>query len=170
LPRHAAARYEGGVRAELPKVVAFVLFLSCGGASAPSAGPSTAEPIFGGARHAVAASARPVAMTGGSSDGTTCEQAREQYTEEINVGAGASADLKAEDFAAVLNNGTYLAPCDVPTASKVRICAAVQNGHAVGVTVQLDPPSPEMEVCVSGQVRQLAFPANAKMDFVNVNF
>ena len=109
-------------------------------------------------------------MTGGSSDGTTCEQARDQYTEEINVGSGSAADLKAEDFAAVLNNGTYLAPCDVPTTSKVRICAAVQNGHAVGVTVLLDPPSPEMEVCVSGQVRQLAFPANAKMDFVNVNF
>jgi len=110
-------------------------------------------------------------MTGGSSDGTTCEQARDQYTEEINVGAGASAaDLTADDFAAVLNNGTYLNPCDVPTASKVRICAAVQNGRAVGVTVLLDPSSADLEICVAGQVRQLAFPNHAKMDFVNVNF
>jgi hypothetical protein len=109
-------------------------------------------------------------MTGGSSDGTTCEQARDQYTEEINLQAGSTADLKAEDFAAVLNNGTYLNPCDVPTASKVRICAAVQNGHAVGVTVLLDPPSPELEICVAGQIRQLAFPSHAKMDFVNVTF
>jgi hypothetical protein len=109
-------------------------------------------------------------MTGGSSDGTTCEQARDQYTEEINVGTSSGADLTAEDFAAILNNGAYLNPCDVPTTSKVRICAAVQNGRAVGVTVMLDPPSPDLEICVAGQVRQLAFPTHAKMDFVNVNF
>jgi hypothetical protein len=109
-------------------------------------------------------------MNGGSSDGTTCEEARSQYTEEINLQTGSAADLKAEDFAGVLNNGTYLSPCDVPTTSKVRICAAVQNGHAVGVTVLLDPPSPELEICVAGQIRQLAFPSHAKMDFVNVTF
>ena len=55
-------------------------------------------------------------------------------------------------------------------AALVTICAAVQKGEAVGVTVLLDPPSPELEVCVAGQVRKLAFPANAKMDIVNVNF
>jgi hypothetical protein len=70
----------------------------------------------------------------------------------------------------VLNNGSYLNPCDVPQTSKVRICAAVQNGHAVGVTVQLDPSSTEMEICVAGQVRQLSFPGHPKMDFVNVTF
>jgi hypothetical protein len=38
------------------------------------------------------------------------------------------------------------------------------------VTVLLDPPSPAMEICVAGQVRQLSFPTNAKMDVVNVIF
>ncbi len=69
-----------------------------------------------------------------------------------------------------MNSGSYLNPCDVPTASKVRICAAVQNGRAVGVTVLLDPASADVEVCVAGQVRQLSFPTNAKMDIVNVSF
>jgi eukaryotic-like serine/threonine-protein kinase len=170
LPRHARARYDGSVRAE--NYVAVVFFvMGCGGATASTGGASAHDPVVPGpTRHAGAAASRPGPMTGGSSDGTTCEQAREQYTEEINVGTSAPADLKADDFAAVLNNGSYLNPCDVPTTSKVRICAAVQNGHAVGVTVLLDPPSPDLEICVAGQVRQLAFPAGAKMDFVNVNF
>jgi eukaryotic-like serine/threonine-protein kinase len=172
LPRHARPRYEGNVRAERELLLTIgLVVVGCGGATAPTAGSVSPDPVTPGAsRHASVAGSRATPMTGGSSDGTTCEQAREQYTEEINVGAGAGADLKAEDFAAVLNNGSYLNPCDVPTASKVQICAAVQNGHAVGVTVLLDPPSPALEICVAGQVRQLAFPANAKMDFVNVNF
>ena len=141
------------------------------GARAPR-GPVTAEPAVssGEARHAAPASALLGSFTGGSSDGTTCEQARDQYTEEINLETAVPADLQSEDFAAVLNNGTYLNPCDVPSASHVRICAAVQNGRAVGVTVLLDPPNPSLEVCVAGQVRQLGFPSHPKMDFVNVAF
>jgi hypothetical protein len=108
--------------------------------------------------------------SGGSSDGVTCEEARDRYVEEITIGATPAADLTKDDFAGVLNNGAYLAPCDVPSGSKLRICAAVQSGHAVGVTVALDPPSVEIEVCVAGQVRQLSFPANAKLDVVNVQF
>jgi hypothetical protein len=160
------------VRKIVPSLVLVsAAFGGCGGTSAPAAkGPS--EPtVSSGARHAAASSLPASTPAGGSSDGVTCEQARDQYVEEINVGGAAqAADLKAEDFAAVLNNGAYLNPCDVPTTSKVVICAAVQNGRAVGVTVLLDPPSPTVEICVAGQVRQLAFPAHAKMDIVNVNF
>lgn len=111
----------------------------------------------------------PIAAAG-SSDGKTCEQARDQYVEEIDAQGGGPADLKVDDFAVVLNSGGYLTPCGVPTTSKVRVCAAVQNGRAVGVTVALDPPSPEVEICIASQVRQLSFPANAKMDFVSVTF
>jgi len=100
----------------------------------------------------------------------TCEQARDQYVEEINFQGGGPADLKVDDFAVVLNSGGYLTPCDVPTTSKVRVCAAVQNGRAVGVTVALEPPRSDVEICVAIQVRQLSFPANAKMDIVNVTF
>jgi hypothetical protein len=172
LRRHAPARYEVVVRVEWRQVVAIGSFVAgCGGSGAQRSSAAQPEPsVPVTARHAAVAPARPGPMTGGSSDGTTCEDARNQYTEEINLETGSAADLKVEDFAAVLNNGTYLNPCDVPTTSKVRICAAVQNGRAVGVTVLLDPPSANLEICVAGQIRQLAFPAHAKMDFVNVNF
>jgi len=114
---------------------------------------------------------QPIASGKGSSDGTTCEQARESYVEEVNVGARAGqSDLSADDFAAVLNRGTYLEPCALPSNSKLRICAAVQNGQAVGVTVAAEPSAPDVEICVAKEVRKLAFPAHAKLDVVNVQF
>ena len=91
-------------------------------------------------------------------------------SDEVSIGARAEADLSADDFAAVLNRGTYLEPCAVPSSSKLRICAAVQNGQAVGVTVALEPYAPEVEVCVAKEVRRLAFPVHAKMDVVSVQF
>jgi eukaryotic-like serine/threonine-protein kinase len=106
----------------------------------------------------------------GSSDGTTCEQARESYVEEVNVGARGPSDLSAGDFAAILNKGTYLEPCALPSSSKLRICAAVQNGQAIGVTVAAEPSAPDVEICVAKEVRKLAFPAHAKLDVVNVQF
>ena len=113
----------------------------------------------------------PAAPSGkGSSDGTTCEQARDAYVEEVNVGARGQSDLSADDFAAVLNKGTYLEPCAVPSASKLRICTAVQNGQAVGVTVTAEPSAPDVEICVAKEVRKLAFPSHVKMDVVNVQF
>ena len=83
---------------------------------------------------------------------------------------GGQADLTAKDFAAVLNNGAYLAPCEVPESSKIQICVAVRAGAAVGVTVALDPVNPDLEVCVARQVRALAFAAHPKMDIVRVQF
>jgi hypothetical protein len=86
------------------------------------------------------------------------------------MGARGQSDLSANDFAAVLNRGTYLEPCPIPTSSKLRICAAVQNGQAVGVTVAAEPSAPDVEICVAKEVRKLAFPAHVKMDVVNVQF
>ena len=112
----------------------------------------------------------PIEAGKGSSDGTTCEQARDSYVEEVNVAARGESDLHADDFAAVLNRGTYLEPCALPSTSKLRICAAVQNGQAVGVTVAADPAAPEVEVCIAKEVRKLTFPAHGKLDVVSVQF
>jgi hypothetical protein len=82
---------------------------------------------------------------------------------------GGQADLTAKDFA-VLNNGSYLNACEVPETSKIQVCVAVRGGAAVGVTVTIDPPSPDLEVCVAKQVRALAFASHPKMDVVRVRF
>jgi hypothetical protein len=147
--------------------VGLLLVHGCGGATAPTAS-RTPEP---GVPSEPGRGPMPAIATGkGSSDGTTCDQARESYVEEINVGARGPSELSADDFAAVLNKGTYLEPCAVPSSSKLRICAAVQNGQAVGVTVAAEPSAPDVEICIAKEVRKLAFPTHVKMDFVNVQF
>jgi hypothetical protein len=52
----------------------------------------------------------------------------------------------------------------------VRICAAVQDGRAVGVTVSTDPPSGAMNRCVAGAVRGLGFPSHPRMDVTTTTF
>ena len=151
-----------------PFALPFLLVLGCGGSSggrAPSRAPEPTSPTETG-RAPVPATASGK----GSSDGTTCEQAREAYVEEVNIGARGQSDLSADDFAAVLNKGTYLEPCALPSSSKLRICAAVQSGQAVGVTVAAEPSAPAVEICIAKEVRKLAFPSHVKMDFVNVQF
>jgi eukaryotic-like serine/threonine-protein kinase len=142
--------------------------IGCGGSS-PAAAPTRApEPTVPTAEGR--GPMQPLGPGKGSSDGTTCEQARESYTEEMTMGARGQTDLRADDFAAVLNRGTYLEPCALPSSSKLRICAAVQNGQAVGVTVAAEPSAPEVEICIAKEVRKLGFPAHGKMDVVNVQF
>ena len=150
-------------------VVGLLLVNGCGGSSGTAAAPSRASgPTF---PTDTGRGPMPAIASGkGSSDGTTCEQARESYVEEVNVGARGQSDLSADDFAAVLNRGTYLEPCAVPTNSKLRICAAVQNGQAVGVTVAAEPSASDIEICIAKEVRKLAFPSHVKMDIVNVQF
>jgi hypothetical protein len=107
----------------------------------------------------------------GSSDGTTCEEARDRNVEEVAVGSkGGPADLTAGALGGVLNNGAYLVACDVPGETRIHICAAVKGGAAVGVTVTMTPASPELEVCVAKAVRGLPFPSHPKMDIVKTTF
>jgi hypothetical protein len=155
---------------DLRLAAALALLLSaCGGSNGASPAVRPPEPVVPNSPGR--GPMEPIGAGKGSSDGVTCEQARDSYVEEVSVGAkGGQADLVASDFAAILNKGTYLDPCAVPSSSKLRICAAVQNGQAVGVTVASEPAAPEIEVCIAKEVRKLAFPANAKLDVVNVQF
>ena len=52
----------------------------------------------------------------------------------------------------------------------VNICAAVQNGRAVGVTVTTTPSNPGIASCVAAQVRGLGFPAHPRMDVARTTF
>jgi len=108
----------------------------------------------------------------GASDGTSCEAAAARYREEIAIGSGAKApkDLSAEDYAKVLNRGGYLDGCGVPDSARVDVCAAVQNGRAVGVTVRITPRAPGAERCVARKVRSLAFPSHPKLDVARTRF
>ena len=79
-------------------------------------------------------------------------------------------DLTAARYGSVLNRGSYFAHCGVPDHVAVHICAAVQNGRAVGVTVRTKPSDRGLERCVAAAVRGLAFPSHPRMDVTRTTF
>src|SRR3954464_7613348 len=115
--------------ARLSTCIAVLLWLGCGSSGsiwpAPSEPTSHADP-----KHRSADSSPAISPKGGSSDGITCEDAQAQNVDEIDMHGGGQADLTAKDYAAILNNGAYLAPCEIPETSRIQICVAVRTGAA----------------------------------------
>ncbi len=103
--------------------------------------------------------------------GMSCEAAQAKYVEEINVGGPrGQADITRAQYAAVLNRGGYFSHCGVPESMGVSICAAVQNGRAVGVTVVTKPGNPGVQGCIANSVRRISFPAHPKLDVTRTHF
>jgi hypothetical protein len=73
-------------------------------------------------------------------------------------------------YGELLNNGTYLELCAVPETTGVEVCAAIQNGRAVGVTVSTEPADPLLETCVAARVRGLRFPSYPAMQVATTRF
>jgi len=103
--------------------------------------------------------------------GQSCESAQAAYVEEMTMGGPkGQADLTAGQYGAVLNRGSYFGHCGVPDSMGISICAAVQNGRAVGVTVITKPRDPHIQSCIAAGVRGLSFPSNPKLDVSRTNF
>jgi len=103
--------------------------------------------------------------------GQSCEAAQASYVEEMSVGGPrGQADITGGQYAAILNRGSYFAHCNVPDSAKINICAAVQNGRAVGVTVVVTPRNPGAASCIAAGVRGLGFPSNPKLDVTHTSF
>lgn len=102
--------------------------------------------------------------------GMSCEAAQSRYVEEFKIGNNGPPDLTAGQYARVLNNGSYLNACNVPSSMEVNVCAAVQNGRAVGVTVTTNPSNGGIASCVAGQVRSMSFPAHPRLDIARTTF
>ncbi len=102
--------------------------------------------------------------------GLSCDQAMNQYVEEMKIGGPVVADLTVGQLGAVMNGGAPIAGCGVPGSMKVKICAAVQNGRARGVTVITNPPNTAVANCVNRRVRSLSFPNHHKMDRVTTKY
>lgn len=103
--------------------------------------------------------------------GASCEGAVAKYSDEINLERpGSMPDISAETYAGILNNGSYFAHCGIPAHVRVNICAAVQQGRAIGVTVRTNPTQREGERCVRSAVRRLRFPYHPKLDVTRTEF
>jgi hypothetical protein len=106
------------------------------------------------------------------SGGGSCESVAARYVEEYKMGNGADVppDLSAGAYGAVLNRGTYLNSCGVPSNMAVSVCVAVQNGVALGVSVRTDPSNPGIASCISGAVRGLGYPSHPRLDVTRTHF
>jgi len=102
--------------------------------------------------------------------GMSCEAAQNAYVEEMKMGEKHVADLTAGQFQRVLGNGAYLNSCGVPDSMSVNVCAAVQNGRAVGVTITTSPRNPGISSCISSRVRGMSFPSHPKLDVTRTSF
>jgi len=106
-----------------------------------------------------------------ASAGQSCAAAQAAYQEQIQVGEAPGApDLSSGRYAAVLNAGGYFRHCAVAASTGIRICAAVQHGHAQGVTVWTSPPDARAGQCIANAVRALAFPSHSHLDVVTTSF
>jgi hypothetical protein len=105
------------------------------------------------------------------SGGMSCESAQNAYVEEMNIGGPrGQADITGQQYGQILNRGSYFSHCGVPDSTNLSICAAVQNGRAVGVTIVAKPRNARIESCVAAAVRGLGFPSNPKLDVTRTNF
>jgi eukaryotic-like serine/threonine-protein kinase len=105
------------------------------------------------------------------SGGMSCEAAQNAYVEEMSVGGPrGQADITGGQYGSILNRGTYFGHCGVPDSTGLNICAAVQNGRAVGVTVVAKPRNRGIESCVAASVRGLSFPSHPKLDVTRTTF
>lgn len=116
--------------------------------------------------------------SGGSADGVarpvlrggmSCEQAMDTYTTELKM-AGGKPDLTTGQLGGVLNNGSYVIACGAPDSMTVNICAAIQNGKAVGVTVTTDPANAGIASCIASRVRSMSFPVHPALDVTRTVF
>lgn len=105
-----------------------------------------------------------------ASAGASCEQAAANAVQSIEIGRDEPDDLTREDYEVVLNRGSYFAHCGVGERTLIEICAAVQRGRAIGVTVKTTPASPAAASCIARAVRSLGFPSHPRLDVVRTRF
>ena len=102
--------------------------------------------------------------------GKSYEAAVAGNQEQVSIGGtGAVPNLTDAQLAGPMRNGTFLGVCGTPDSMHVTVKVAIRGGRAVGVSVYTNPPNGQIAGCVDRQVRNLAWPVNAKMDsFVTV--
>ncbi len=110
----------------------------------------------------------PVAPNPNTGGGKSCDEAYLEY--EPSDEQEEMKSPSSGQFGAVLNNGRYFAHCKVPNTTKLDICAAVQHGKAIGVTVRTEPYDPKLADCVAKGVRGLRFPSRPKLDVTKTKF
>jgi hypothetical protein len=106
-------------------------------------------------------SSPPVALGPG---GPSYESAIAGNNLQLTPGSKDGPDLTDVQLSGPMRNGTFLDACGVSSSTHATVKVAIRQGHAVGVSVYLNPPNAGEAGCVDRQVRGLHWPYSAKMD------
>jgi hypothetical protein len=109
----------------------------------------------------------PLPHTGG---GKSCEQAQKEYVQNAPPELESRERPTAGAYGAILNRGSYFKHCAVPDSTSIKICTAILNSRAVGVTVRTRPVDPGPADCIAEAVLKLSFPENPRMDVTKTSF
>jgi DNA-directed RNA polymerase subunit RPC12/RpoP len=108
-------------------------------------------------------------VNAGATTHWSCEKALANYQ------ANRDPDIEFEPvpdgvFGEVLRNVDYRELCKLPAETSVQVCAAIQRGRAVGVTVTTEPSDPILERCLGVHVRALHFPSYPALQVARTTF
>jgi hypothetical protein len=70
----------------------------------------------------------------------------------------------------VLDNGVWIARCDIPMSTSIELCVAIQAGKVIGVSVSSHPASAAIDACVKRRAAGLRFPFSSRVDIAKTHF
>jgi len=148
-----------------------LLVAACSPAPAPVAAVPTAEPEAARPREPVPDLPKPVIPAEVyAGDGDTCEAVMDRYEESLVMGKKQAVLPDEKGLGTVLNNGSYLTRCNLPTTTRAEICAAIRSGKAEGVSVRLTPGDRTVGTCIANEVRGMAFASDPRMMVTRTTF
>jgi hypothetical protein len=126
--------------------------------------------------HAFAPAPSPTPPTetpraGGTSGLPSCESAIASASQDVDFSGGnRAADLPTRAIAAVLENGAWLASCNVPDRTSIDVCVAIKGGRVIGASVSSRPADAALNNCVRRRASSLQFPFSPHLDVARTRF
>jgi len=101
----------------------------------------------------------------------SCEAAAAAAKQDIDFAhRDSTPDLSRDAIARVLDNGVWIARCDIPMSTSIELCVAIQNGKVIGVSVGSHPASAAINRCVKRRALGLHFPYSPRVDLAKTHF
>jgi hypothetical protein len=101
----------------------------------------------------------------------SCEAAAASANQELDLAhQDRTPDLSREAIASVLDNGVWIARCDIPMTTSVDLCVAIRAGKVIGASVLTRPASATINACVKRRAAGLSFPYSARVDVAKTQF
>jgi hypothetical protein len=101
----------------------------------------------------------------------SCEAAVAAANQEVDLTQrDHTPDLSREVIASVLDNGVWIARCDIPMTTAIDLCVAIRSGKVIGVSVLSRPVNAAINACVKRRAASLSFPYSARVDLAKTHF